>query len=101
MSWHRPAGSCLLALCTIVCAHAQIADSASRESDRSVPRHAPVDSHVVSNLEEQRRDASQFVNQKLTLWKERLKLADWRISIVMVRRSELKPKTLGGTRWDK
>jgi hypothetical protein len=37
----------------------------------------------------------------LAVWRQRLKLEEWRISIVMTRHSDLKPKTLGGIRWDK
>jgi hypothetical protein len=45
--------------------------------------------------------AQRFVDDKLAIWQERLKLEDWRISAVMTRRSDLAPKTLGGIRWDK
>jgi hypothetical protein len=44
---------------------------------------------------------AEFLSNKLSLWQQRLKLDDWRISIVTVRRSELKSRTLGGIRWDK
>jgi hypothetical protein len=43
----------------------------------------------------------QYVAEKLTIWQKRLKLDEWRISVVMTHRGDLKPKTLGGTRWDK
>jgi hypothetical protein len=43
----------------------------------------------------------QFLDEKLTVWCRRLNLAEWRISINMTYRSDLKPKTLGGIRWDK
>jgi hypothetical protein len=43
----------------------------------------------------------RFVDQKLALWRQRLKLEDWQISVVMVQRGALKPRTLGGIRWDK
>lgn len=43
----------------------------------------------------------RFVQDKLVIWKQRLKLADWKVSVTMSRRSDLKPRTLGGIRWDK
>jgi hypothetical protein len=43
----------------------------------------------------------QFLDEKLTVWCRRLNLAEWRISVNMTHRSDLKPKTLGGIRWDK
>lgn len=43
----------------------------------------------------------QFAEQKLSFWQPRLKLDDWKISIVFTRLSDLPPKTLGGIRWDK
>src|SRR5262245_11743902 len=45
--------------------------------------------------------AEAFVNEKLTVWQRNLSLDDWKISIVMCRRSDLKARTLGGVRWDK
>ncbi len=46
-------------------------------------------------------DAQAFVDARLAFWQDRLQLADWNISVVMTRKSELKAKTLGGIRWDK
>jgi hypothetical protein len=45
--------------------------------------------------------AEAFINEKLAVWQRTLGLDDWKISIVMCRRSDLKLKTLGGVRWDK
>lgn len=45
-------------------------------------------------------DASLLAT-KLGLWRERLNLHDWNITIVMKRRTELKPRTLGQIHWDK
>lgn len=42
-----------------------------------------------------------FLSERLTYWRQRLNLAEWQISIVMTRRDDLKPKTLGKVRWDK
>ena len=41
------------------------------------------------------------MNDRLAVWRQRLKLEDWQISVVMARLSDLPPKTLGGIRWDK
>jgi len=41
-----------------------------------------------------------FLNERLTLWQQRLTLADWKISIIMSYPSDLKPKTLGNIHWD-
>ena len=43
----------------------------------------------------------QFIDEKQAAWQQRLNLEDWHISVVMTHRSDLKPKTLGGIRWDK
>ena len=47
------------------------------------------------------KSAEQFLNERLGVWQECLGLNDWRISIVMTRRSELKPRTRGQIKWDK
>jgi hypothetical protein len=53
------------------------------------------------NPRDEAQFADRFVNERLALWQHRLNLEDWHISVVMTRRSDLKPKTLGGIRWDK
>lgn len=45
--------------------------------------------------------AQKFLDEKVALWRQRLKLDDWRISAVLTRRVDLAPQTLGGIRWDK
>jgi len=50
---------------------------------------------------QQSQIARQYVTERLAFWQQRLKLDDWRISVVSARRSELKPNTLGAIRWDK
>ena len=45
--------------------------------------------------------AEQFVSRRLSTWQKRLNLQDWKISIIMTRRGDLKTGTLGGIRWDK
>jgi hypothetical protein len=42
-----------------------------------------------------------FVQERLTEWKRRLNLEDWKVTVNLLRRDELKPGTLGGIRWDK
>jgi hypothetical protein len=49
----------------------------------------------------ERQVVDRFVSEKLATWQRRLKLENWTISTVMTRRDALKPKTLGGIRWDK
>ena len=44
---------------------------------------------------------AKFIEEKIRVWQRRLKLEDWRVSVVMTRRADLKPRTLGGIRWDK
>jgi hypothetical protein len=45
--------------------------------------------------------AQRFVEEKLALWRQRLKLEEWRVSVVMAQQSDLAPKTLGAVKWDK
>lgn len=47
------------------------------------------------------RFGQEFIHERLSYWTQHLGLNDWQISIVMTERSALKPKTLGGIRWDK
>jgi hypothetical protein len=83
-------------------------------TDRSEPTDKALDSsaepeetgsvtQIVSpqNVQEQDRLAQVFLSDRLAVWQERMKLEDWRISIVLTRRDDLKVRTLGGIRWDK
>jgi hypothetical protein len=102
---------CLFTLCTVVLARAQT----TAPADISMPERGATSAfRATANLasaaqplspspkaDQQDALAGRFVNEKLAVWRHRLNLDDWRISIVMSRRSDLKPKTLGGTRWDK
>jgi hypothetical protein len=45
--------------------------------------------------------AQQHVTERLAVWQQRLKLDEWRISVLRARSSELKPRTLGAISWDK
>jgi hypothetical protein len=86
-----------LAFLALVSANAQSANSASREAQMPALQRGS----TVVNSDEQRQIAATFVQERLGIWQERLKLKDWQVSIVMARRSDLKPKTLGATHWDK
>lgn len=44
--------------------------------------------------------AQSYVSERLAVWQQRLKLQDWKISILMAHPSDLKPKTLGNIHWD-
>ena len=50
---------------------------------------------------EQTQYCTKFVEDKIAVWQRRLKLEGWKISVVMTKRADLKPRTLGGIRWDK
>jgi hypothetical protein len=78
---------CLFVLSGMVSAYAQTTTSDTRAT--------------VLSAGEQSQIARQYVTERLAFWQQRLKLEDWRISVVPARRSELKPNTLGGIRWDK
>jgi len=41
-----------------------------------------------------------YVTERLAIWQQRLKLEDWKISILMAHPNDLKPKTLGNIHWD-
>jgi hypothetical protein len=44
--------------------------------------------------------AERYAAERLSVWQKRLNLQDWNISLLVVRSSELKPKTLGNIHWD-
>ena len=57
---------------------------------------------ITSRLQAQQTAAPEkFVNERLSVWQQRLNLQNWNISVVMTRRGDLKANTLGGIRWDK
>lgn len=77
----RSCSVCMFMLCSLVPAYTQTpaAEPGAAQSQPSQP----------------------YVTERLAFWQQRLKLEDWRISVVPARRSDLKPRTLGGIRWDK
>ena len=48
-----------------------------------------------------RQQVRSFLDERLTYWQGRLNLREWQISVVMTRRADMKPRTLGKVRWDK
>jgi hypothetical protein len=80
------AGGCLLMLNAFVSALAQ----------PPAPEVSPQATAV-----EKGQLAQHFIDDRLGVWRQRLKLDDWQISVAMARLSDLPPKTLGGIRWDK
>ncbi len=118
--------SCFLTLCALVSAVGQATASEVRAPERvsdTVPKHcspglsepdgraieAVVSLKDVSSAAEQvclsplqkSELATRFANERLAVWRQRLNLEDWKISVAMIPRSELKPKTLGHIKWDK
>jgi hypothetical protein len=55
---------------------------------------------TVACPEERTALAGSFGMEKLWRWQKRLQLEDWKISVLVARASELKPKTLGNIHWD-
>lgn len=51
-------------------------------------------------LEERTIAVQNFSTEKLAIWQKRLNLESWKITVKLVRASELKPKTLGNIHWD-
>lgn len=85
------AGIAVLAACVLGSA---LAPSATAENKVSAATET-------ESLAERGEVAKRFVNERLGVWQQRLKLQEWRISVVMIRRDDLKPRTLGGIKWDK
>ena len=44
--------------------------------------------------------ANRYVHEVLPYWQNRLQLTDWTITILMSRREDLRPGTLGNIHWD-
>lgn len=54
-----------------------------------------------AGIEEKRAVARRFVQARLALWQSRLHLCDWRISLLLIPRSQLDRDTRGKIQWDK
>ncbi len=85
----------LLVLCLVVSALAQTNVSEVRRPD------LPQGLSQSATPAERSQIAQRFVDERVAVWRQRLKLEDWKISVVMSPRGELAPKTLGGIKWDK
>jgi hypothetical protein len=57
--------------------------------------------YMPTPISEERAAVQSFLNQRLWLWQKRLHLHDWKITVKLVRASELRPKTLGNVNWDR
>ena len=44
--------------------------------------------------------AERFAAERLAVWQQRLNLQDWKVSVVVSRTGDLKPRTLGNIHWD-
>lgn len=97
MTQRRSVAVGLLAVCALATTYAQASNFAAREVQQAGPQQVS----RTADSDEQRQIAGQFIQERLSMWQQRLKLTDWKISIEMARRDNLKPKTLGATRWDK
>lgn len=95
----------LLALSTLASALAQTPPSdcsgVLRQIDTRAAALVGVSNSSCFNAREQAQLAERFVNERLSVWARRLNLEEWRISVILTRRDDLKANTLGGIRWDK
>ena len=55
---------------------------------------------IAGTAQERELRAERFITEQLQLWQQRLCLTKWSIRASLVRSDSLKPKTLGGIRWD-
>jgi hypothetical protein len=76
---------------------------ASRPAERGAIERAGASGAISGCLNARDHDqlARRFVDETLAMWRHRLNLEQWDISVVMTRRSDLKAKTRGQIRWDK
>lgn len=44
--------------------------------------------------------ADKYVHQKLPMWQRRLKLEDWKVTVLSVHPTDLRQRTLGNIHWD-
>lgn len=93
--------TCLIFMFSLCIAPGQAQTSASEARPFEVAScrsSSPSNSASAATLNE---TARRFIDERLGVWRERLKLNEWRISPALTSREELKPRTLGGIRWDK
>ncbi len=46
------------------------------------------------------QEPEDYLNSRLAVWRKRLQLEDWKISIVLSHPTDLRPNSLGNIRWD-
>jgi hypothetical protein len=46
------------------------------------------------------KSTEAYLHERVEIWKERLKLQGWSVSLVVSRQSDLRPGTLGNIHWD-
>jgi hypothetical protein len=44
--------------------------------------------------------AERYIHERLSLWQKRLKLEDWKVTVILSHPSDLRRGTLGNIRWD-
>jgi len=89
----RILGVVALSACSLAFGESSAADSGT--DGVHVAERAPETAQQVAER------AQRFVDERLAVWRQRLKLEDWHISAVMARRVDLGPQNLGGIHWDK
>lgn len=108
--WRRPVLACVLAICAVTpvlgenpatCSTA-LNENRATESSTTTGNVASKQASLSCVTESEKTEVvDRFVKAKLATWQRRLKLEDWKVSVTMSRRTDLKPRTLGGIRWDK
>src|SRR5437016_10244530 len=92
---------CLVAVSTCVSALGQTPAPELHAAEEPPVAGAPSNAHIgctelvgrePASADEHRQLARQCVTEKLAVWQQRLKLEEWRISIAMTHRGDLKPK---------
>ena len=95
--WRPPACVACLAICAIIPTFGQTRTREETLDASSVMQNVlPSQTAISTGM-----STEQFLKERLADWQECLSLNDWRISIVMTRRAELKPRTRGQIKWDK
>ena len=97
------------ALLALTIAGSALAQSAGR-AEVGLTAPAPTGPRTAANANldqgsvsptDQREYTDRFLNDRLSYWCKHLKLDEWHVSIVTVRRDTLRLKTLGKIQWDK
>jgi hypothetical protein len=64
------------------------------------PAQQKTQSNSTAEAQERTALAEKFATERLAIWRQRLDLEDWNISVVLSHPSDLKPRTLGNIHWD-